>query len=245
MMKILLLLLTIKPAQAFSFFDRHAEGWHWYEVIQRQEEISEEDHDPQTPSEMIAQQKKELEDALHKAVISGSPQDVMSYINKQQALMNQSLRFAQAWQVAILTHPELDERVQHPTEQFSHDTYYKLKQDKRSQLISSLAQEYGLFFFFKGDCSYCHIFAPVVRGFAEVYGWKVLPISLDGGSLESFPNPQHDNGIVRELSVQHVPALIAVHPQSKRMIPLAYGVASFEEIERRVEILLTFEGENQ
>lgn len=245
MMKAILLLFMIESSQAFTFFDRHAEGWHWYEVIPHENDSVQDESVPQTPSEMIEQQKRELEQSLHKAVISGNPRDVMSYINKQQALMNQSLRFAQAWQVAILTHPELDERIQYPTEQFSHDTYYKLKQDKRSQLISTLAQEYGLFFFFKGNCSYCHVFAPVVKGFAEVYGWEVLPISLDGGSLESFPNPQHDNGIVRELGVQHVPALIAVHPQSKRMIPLAYGVASFEEIERRVEMLLTFEGENQ
>lgn len=244
MMKFLLFVFTIQSVHASTFFQRRAEGWHWYEMIQTENEADAEEQ-LSSPTALINQQKQELEESLYKAIISGQPKDVLEYIEKQKALMDQSTRFAHAWQVAILTHPDLDERVKHPTEQFSHDAYYKVQQQKRTDLIKSLSNEYGLFFFFKGDCPYCHTFAPVVRGFAEVYGWEVLPISIDGSTVEEFPHPQMDNGIVERLGIQNVPALIAIHPQTKKMIPLAYGVASLEEIERRVEALLTFGGPDQ
>lgn len=234
----------MNPAQAHTshFFERHAEGWHWYEVPQAPVEENQKEPIPLSSTDIITKQKKELEGALHQAVVSGNPRDVLAYLHKQKALMDQSSRFAQAWQVAILTQPQFDERVKHPTEQFAHDAHYTLQQDKRMTLIKSLSAEYGLFFFFKADCPYCHVFAPIVKGFAEVYAWEVLPISLDGSVLDEFPHPQPDNGISEKLGIQAAPALIAIHPQTKKMIPLAYGVASMEEIERRVESLLTFGG---
>lgn len=241
MIRFIILVFWIQSVQASTFFERRAEGWHWYESIPVKEEEGPEDQlTPLTPTDIINHQKRELEQSLHKAVISGNPMDVLTYIEEQRALMNQSTRFAQAWQVAILTHPEFDERVKYPTEQLSLDAQYKQQHETRMNLIKDLSKEYGLFFFFKGDCTYCHTFAPVVKGFAEIYGWEVLPISLDGSSLSEYPHPQSDNGIGESLGVQHVPALIAVHPQTRKMIPLAYGVASLDEIERRVETLLTF-----
>jgi conjugal transfer pilus assembly protein TraF len=86
-----------------------------------------------------------------------------------------------------------------------------------------LASEYGLFFFFRKNCSYCHHFAPIVKRFADKYNWSVLGISLDGGTLSEFPHAKRDNGISARLGITHVPALIALHPKTKKLIPLAYG----------------------
>lgn len=76
-----------------------------------------------------------------------------------------------------------------------------------------------------------------MKRFAEKYGWSVLAISLDGGKLPEFPGAQRDNGIAEHLKVTHVPALIALHPQTGQVIPLAYGMVSESEIEARVEVL--------
>jgi conjugal transfer pilus assembly protein TraF len=111
------------------------------------------------------------------------------------------------------------------------------KNKELTKRIQALAQEYGLFFFFKKECPYCHHFAPVVKHFAEKHGWSVLAISLDGGVLPEFPHARRDNGIASRLQVAHVPALIAVHPRSGQTIPLAYGLVSESEIENRVELL--------
>jgi conjugal transfer pilus assembly protein TraF len=112
----------------------------------------------------------------------------------------------------------------------------------RKAKLKALAQEYGLFYFFKGDCPYCHKFAPLVKNFAGEHGWDVLPISMDGGKIAEFPNAKLDNGIARKLNITTVPALIAIHPKTKKMIPLAYGMVSYKGMEERA--LLLMEGQD-
>lgn len=233
------MIFGVPQGMATSFYDKHQEGWHWYE--KRPEPLKEEEMTaPQlTPSQQIEVQKKALEAKLHKAVVSGNPRDVLAYIKEQKKLMDQSETFAKAWQVAILTHPEYDERVKNPQAQYARHGLYEEQQKVREKMIKGLSKEYGLFFFFKKDCHFCHGFAPIVEGFSRVYGWDVLPITLDGGSLPEFPNAKPDNGISKELGVTVTPALVAVHGRTGKMIPLAYGAVSLEEIERRVETLIT------
>jgi len=223
-----------------SFYDKHQEGWHWYEKRLDPKEEEEMTTPQVTPTQQIEDQKKALELKLHQAVVSGNPRDVLAYIKEQKRLMDQSERFSKAWNVAIQTHPEYDERVKNPQAQYARHGLYEEQQKVREKMIKGLSQEYGLFFFFKKDCHFCHQFAPIVEGFSRVYGWEVLPITLDGGVLPEFPHAKPDNGISKELGVNVTPALVAVHGRTGKMIPLAYGAVSLEEIERRVETLVTY-----
>jgi len=79
-----------------------------------------------------------------------------------------------------------------------------------------------------------------VKRFAQIYGWSVLAISLDGGSLPEFPHAKRNNGMAEQLQISHVPALIALHPKTGQLIPLASGLISESEIEQRIEILTKF-----
>lgn len=223
-----------------SFFDKHAEGWHWYNdplnEIQKPE-IRKQKKENQTPTQAIEQQRKELEQKLHIAIVAPTQENVMAYIVAQRALMDQSQRFSEAWQRVVMTTPSLDETLVHPVDQNARSLYYAQQKKDLSERIHSLAQEYGLFFFFRKNCPYCHRFAPIVKHFAGKYGWSVLAVALDGGTLPEFPHARRDNGISARLGITHVPALIALHPSSGKLIPLAYGMVSESEIERRVELL--------
>jgi len=136
-----------------------------------------------------------------------------------------------------ITTPSLDETLVHPVDQNARHLYYAAHHQDLEKQIKKLASEYGLFFFFRKNCAYCHHFAPIVKRFAQKYGWSVLPISLDGGTLPEFPNSKQNNGIAERLNIAHVPALIALHPKTGQLIPLAYGLVSESEIEQRVELL--------
>lgn len=151
--------------------------------------------------------------------------------------MDQSERFSEAWKEVVLKTPSLDETLVHPVDQNARHIYYRERHQDIAKRIKVLAQEYGLFFFFKGACDYCHHFAPIVKDFAKKHGWSVLAVSLDGGTLPEFPGARKDNGMAVRLQVSHVPALIAFHPSSGQMIPLAYGLISESEIEERIELL--------
>ncbi|MBL8677435.1 MAG: type-F conjugative transfer system pilin assembly protein TraF [Alphaproteobacteria bacterium] len=241
-------LLFCNTASAGAFFERRAEGWHWYESLSEslndskvEEKKPKTDPSPisphQTPTEKIEAQRKDIEQKLHAAIVEPTRENLIAYIIAQKVLMNQSQRFSESWQQVVMTTPALDETLIHPVDQNARHVYYSEKNKELTKHIKALSQEYGLFFFFKKACSYCHHFAPVVKHFAEKHGWFVLAISLDGGRLPEFPYARQDNGIAARLQVTHVPALIAVHPRSGQTIPLAYGLVSESEIERRVELL--------
>jgi conjugal transfer pilus assembly protein TraF len=234
-----------------AFFERHAEGWHWYEEIPRDSKIEERKKNSlkespsgrssssssPPPTEKIEAQRKELETKLHTAILQPSQENIITYILAQKALMDQSERFSEAWKQIVMKTPSLDETLIHPVDQNARHIYYQEKHQDITKRIKALAQEYGLFFFFKGTCAYCHHFAPIVKEFAKKHEWSVLAVSLDGGTLPEFPEARKDNGMAARLQVSHVPALIAFHPSSGQMIPLAYGLISESEIEERIELL--------
>lgn len=233
-----------------AFFGKRAEGWHWYE----ERELTEEEQPlkskelnaspPQTPTQAIEAQRKALEQKLHAAIVEPTRENLIAYIIAQKALMDQSQKFSESWQKVVMTTPALDETLVHPVDQNALHVYYEEKNKELTKRIKGLSQSYGLFFFFKGNCPYCHQFAPVVKHFAAKHGWSVLAVSLDGGTLPDFPRTRRNNGIAERFQVAHVPALIALHPGSGQTIPLAYGLVAESEIERRVELLTrTFHSE--
>ncbi len=237
-----------------AFFERRAEGWHWYQNPPSEDKIEEKKKQPDsvlpspTPTQQIAAQRKEIETKLHAAIVEPTRENLMAYIIAQKALMDQSQRFSESWQRVVMTTPALDETLIHPVDQNARHVYYQEHNQDITKRIKVLSQEYGLFFFFKKDCPYCHQFAPVVKHFAEKHGWSVLAVSLDGGTLPEFPHARRDNGIASRLQVAHVPALIALHSQSGQTIPLAYGLVSESEIEKRVELLtktISFKGDKK
>lgn len=247
-----IILGLFSPLQANpSFFEKHAEGWHWYESLQdgevdEQQKKNDLTPKPRTPTQEIESQRKALERKLHAAIIKPTQENIMAYLLLQKALMDQSEKFSNEWKKVVMMTPSLDETLIHPVDQNALPLYYAEQRHDLEKRIKGLSKEYGLFFFFRENCSYCHQFAPIVKRFSEKYGWSVLAISLDKGSigpsslnssLLEFPHAKRDNGIARRLGITHVPALIAIHPATKKLIPLAYGMVSEGEMEGRIDLL--------
>lgn len=229
-----------QETQPSSFFQKRSEGWHWYQDPRQRGKV-EEETGPSTktlsPTKQIETQRKELEKKLHTAIVEPTQENLIAYITTQKALMDQSQKFSEMWKQVVMTTPSLDETLQHPVDQNARHVYYAQQHQDLEKQIKKLAEDYGLFFFFRKNCGYCHHFAPIVKRFSQKYGWTVLAVSLDGGTLPEFPNAKQNNGIAERLQISHVPALIALHPKTGQLIPLAYGLVSESEIESRVELL--------
>lgn len=240
------------PHLSASFFERHAEGWHWYQDPPTSEKTTDPQRQkpglslakPLTASEAIKSQRQALEESLNEAIIHPTSENIEKYIVLQRRLLDQSGKFANEWQRVVMRHPELDESLQNPVDQNALQVLAAEKNKATASRMEALSREYGLFFFFKGECPYCHGVAPIVKNFAQKYDWDVLAISLDGGKLKEFPQARNDNGIARNIGIAHVPALMAIHPQTGALLPLAYGMISESEIERRVMLLTQPAGEH-
>ena len=256
LLKILLLaFLHIKAGLAASFFGEHARGWHWYETLPLVEEpeMPKETGAPErerippqlkTPTELIKAYREELESRLHAAWVNPTPQNVKLYQEMQKDLMDRSQLLATVWMQNVFQNPELDHTLVSPVNQQGRHLQIDLEKERTARTIQNLSQEYGLFFFFSGDCPYCHQFAPIVKRFAETYGWEVIAISVDGGALAEFPNAQSDNGLFEAWTrvssgLKVLPSLFAVNPKTKSTIPIAYGLTSLDEMENRIVTLVS------
>jgi len=245
--KLFLMVVSLHQAiYADPFFQDHARGWHWYE---RQEQapgdreqdvldsVEKTNPSPQSPTELIKSYRKELESRLHRAWVYPTPQNLRAYQEIQQDLMNRSKVFATVWMQNVYQHPELDHTLVYPVNQQARHIQNDLEKQQAHQTIQDLSKSYGLFFFFSSDCPYCHQFAPIVKRFAQTYGWEVVAISVDGGSIAEFPNAQVDNGVFEAWNVKALPSLFAVNPATKEAIPIAYGLTALDEMENRIMTL--------
>jgi len=227
-----------------GFFDQHAEGWHWYEVLPIEGTLEKDKKTASTKPEGFAKQKSptdvvkayrlELERRLNEAWIHPTPHTLKAYQEMQKDMTDRSKVFSDVWMRVIFENPSLDHTLVSPVNQKARHIQLDLEKEKVQKTIKGLSEEYGLFFFFSGGCEYCHAFAPIVKQFSETYGWEVLPISIDGGECEVFPEAILDNGLFEQWKVEVIPALFAVNPHTGHVIPIAHGMTSLDQMEVRI-----------
>jgi len=226
-----------------SFYEEKARGWFWYEDPVFQKEEKEEKEEKQTTAEKariyVEGVKKDLEDKKHIALAKPTSQNIYNYMTAQKKMMDRSELFSKKWLEVLFKNPnELDYTVKHPTMQAARHIAIDEKKKRLEAKIKALSETYGLFFFFAGNCSYCHGFAPIVKTFSEKYGWDVLAISLDGGSVKEFPDAKPNNGIAQNLQVKSLPTLMAVDPASGKVLILSVGMSAIDKIEERLDVLM-------
>ncbi len=231
-----------------GFFDQHAEGWHWYsqEPGPRIQEPGEEQpllnsqqqRKQKTSTELVKEYRQELERRLHQAWIHPTPHNLKTYQDMQKDMMSRSQRFSNTWMQVVYENPSLDHTLIAPVNQKARHVYLDEEKKHTLRTIKALSQSYGLFFFFSGDCPYCHQFATIVKKFSETYGWEVMPISQDGKPLEDFPDVQPDNGLFAAWQVEVLPSLYAVNPNTGHVLPIAFGLTSLDQMEERIMTLV-------
>ena len=225
-----------------GFFDRKAEGWHWYETKKEEKKEKEEQKQQSvslqiSPTQWVENQKKLLNESLNLALFQPSFENVKNYQILQKKMMDRSEIFSEMWQRVLFSTPSLDENTKFPITQVGRHAYLDIQRRKKSELIKKISKSYGLFFFFKGDCAYCHVFAPIVKQFSKKHNIEIIAISLDGGKVKEFPNSIQNNGAAQKLEIKAVPALIAVNPSTQKILPISYGVNSIEDLENRLLLL--------
>ena len=254
---VLVLILVSPCGQTSTFFEDHARGWHWYEALpipKQEKPVSEipvsEIQKPksekvqsavQDPSEILEKDKEKIKQQLAAALLEPTPQNLYAYMALQKQTMERAHHFAQVWQEVVLRYPELDDTLKFPTTQTGRHIFYAEEKQQLFQRIQSLKDTHGLYFFFRKNCPYCKAFAPIVKTFAEKYGWQVLSISLDGhldGEFsQEFKDVVKDNGMAQKLGVTRVPVLFVANPSQSTVLPIAHGLISEAEIEQRILLL--------
>lgn len=236
------------PAPKPPYFREREEGWFWYRDPLHETPVPTDIPPPpprgdaaetaSDPRERIARQREELERLQALAMLEPTRRNVAAYLDKHTALMEQSERFADTWQQVVWTSPQFDHTLRAPT---GNAAYVQADVDAEGldQRLSEASNRYGLLFFFRGRCPYCHQFAPVLRAFAQRYGFDIVAVSLDGGSLPEFPNPRSNEAAAAALKVESVPAVYIIEPSTRQVAATSFGFVGYSELAQRVDSALS------
>lgn len=238
------------------YYQTGAQGWFWYEQPPVQPKKPQPKpvvptavavpppvqvkpaEDPSDPLVQMKQVQEAIERAQARAVLDPTPANVQAFMVANAQAQAQAARFAETWQQVLWQTPQLDYRLVKPADDQAIHAFNDAKLAINEQFLREASQRYGLFFFFRSTCPYCHKLAPILRQFAATYGFHILPVSLDGKGLPEFPAFQTSQQIALELKVEAVPAIFLVEPNKRDIQPISYGFITWDELRTRIYTVL-------
>ena len=230
-------------------------GWHFY--CDRQEE---EPHhiEPvpappvpspgaaQSASERIEGMRKALEEARAEAILDPTPAKVTAYLRLQQETLQRAAAFSDAFRRTVWATPELDYTLRRPVGALAKQVWSDGRRQEREAALARLGERYGLIYLGHAGCAGCKVFGPLLRAFAQRHGLDVLAVSLTGEALEGWPEAVADNGRAARLGLGNapVPALVLFDTQTKRVLPVGFGVMAEDQMAERIYALTALEPGN-
>lgn len=230
----------LSAPQHQDFYTQHAQGWHWYHnptLNPKQPRRFNQAQIDAHPVAAMKAQRLQLTRALDRAILNPTQSNITRYMVLQQHITHQATDFSNGWVQVLIHKPQLDYGLKHPTSSLGRQIYLSQQTLKQTKTIKDFARHYGLFFFYRGDCPYCHHFAPILKAVSQTYHIQVLPITVGRGMLPQYPNSVMNHGQAEQLGVKVYPALFAVNLKTHAVTPLAYGLMSEEALERRIVLV--------
>ncbi|MCY4481185.1 MAG: conjugal transfer protein TraF [Rhodospirillales bacterium] len=227
-------------------------GWHFY--CDRQEDP------PQVPgaqpvpvppsgdaerpaTERIEAMRRRLEEARATAILDPSNANVTAYLRLQQETLQRAAAFSDAFRRTVWATPELDYTLRRPVGALAKQLWSDERRQARDAALASLGERYGLIYLGHAGCAGCRVFGPLLRAFAQRHGLDVLAVSLTGEALEGWPEAVPDNGRAQKLGLAGapVPAVVLFDTQTKRTLPVGFGVMAEDEMAMRIYALTALE----
>ncbi|MFJ5375138.1 type-F conjugative transfer system pilin assembly protein TraF [Pectobacterium versatile] len=228
----------VTPAPPFT-------GWQWYNEPVKKAPPPKPKPQPQTPqvipdfSKMTAlEQAKALKgytmEALNRAILYPSSENTATFLRWQNFWTERGSMFSQSFAVAQLKHPELDYNLQYPHYNSMAPYVQNRDQQQRQDAISQLAQQYGMFYFYRGSDPIDVQMAGVVADFARVNNIALIPVTVDGQVAPSVPNSRPDGGQSQGMNIRNFPALFLIEPKTRQFKALSYGFMTQDDLAKRI-----------
>ena len=235
---ILILVLLGTEAVAKDICEEQKLGWHFYcnKAEPENEKEAEDNGTTESAKEKLEQIKAELEELKAKAVIYPTEANIKNYITYQKAVLDRAEVFSNKWQKVVWQNPEVDYMVKKPASVVGNELVNEMKIADQNEILANLSERYGLFFFYKTSCSYCHKFSPILKVYSDINKVTVMPISMDEGILPEWPETTFNKGEAAKFGLMDkpVPALILFDSKEKRVIPVGFGLLTMDELTKRI-----------
>ncbi len=229
-------------------------GWHFYCDRAEEPERAEPATAPPPPSsgpaqsasERIGAMRKALEEARAEAILDPTSENVTVYLRLQQETLQRAAVFSDAFRRTVWATPELDYTLRRPVGALAKQVWSDGRRQARDAALARLGERYGLIYLGHAGCAGCKVFGPLLRAFARRHGLDVLAVSLTGEALEGWPEAVPDNGRASRLGLGNapVPALVLFDTQTKRVLPVGFGVLAENQMAERIYALTALEQGN-
>jgi conjugal transfer pilus assembly protein TraF len=241
-----------------NYFKRSKEGWFWHEEIPPPVAPPEPAKPEPKPEPPMSAQERDLvafkafqvafERSMQAATQNPSEANVARFLELYAQARRKASMFGDSAQALAVRMPWIDETFSggRPSAPSAMRAYDSIRMQDNDQLMLELAQTHGLYFFFRSNCAYCHVQAPLLRQFQSKYGFTVFAVSMDGSSLPQFPNAVRDNGLAASIAqtmgvpMQHfaTPAIVLARPSTREVVPVGFGVMNMDEIVERIAMVV-------
>ena len=225
-------------------------GWHFY--CDREEDPPEAEPAPlpappvadeRPATERVLELRKALEAARAEAILDPTPANVTAYLRLQQETLQRAAAFSDAFRRTVWATPELDYTLRRPVGALAKQVWSDGRRQARDAALARLGERYGLIYIGHAGCAGCKVFGPLLRAFAMRHGLDVLAVSLTGEALEGWPEAVADRGRAARLGLGNapVPALVLFDTETKRVLPVGFGVLAEDEMAERIFALTALE----
>ena len=225
-------------------------GWHFYcDREQDEQEVQPAPTPPRLPgdaqsaTERIEAMRRALEEARAEAILDPTREKVTAYLRLQQETLARAAAFSDAFRRTVWATPELDYTLRRPVGALAKQVWSDGRRQDRDAALARLGERYGLIYLGHAGCAGCKVFGPLLRAFAMRHGLDVLAVSLTGEALEGWPEAVADNGRAARLGLGDapVPALVLFDSETKRVLPVGFGVMAEDEMAERIFALTALE----
>ncbi len=241
---ITLLFISTTVSAESGWFDRHSEGWFWYETIQESEPESDTEPElsqPTTTKDLPLSTpwlRKNIGHYLDKAIDEPSKKNVSDYLYLDRLVKEKAERFARVGKQVIESDPMLDENVRRPISPAAAKIRDDIAFQARESVLKKIANWVGLVFYYQGGCRLCHLQAQTALLFNRHYAFELIPISTDGLIIPCLSESRIQRTLPPTLNIHAYPALFLMQPPNN-IVLLRQGVSSFTELsERIIEVAL-------
>ena len=212
-------------------------GWQWYnESHKRPDTENTATPPPSAPQdimEKLAMLQQATKRAMYEAILYPGVENFTRYFRLQNYWTQQAGLFSMSAKKAMLENPELDYNLQYSHYNGTVKNQLAADYAEQRQAISTLAQHYGVMFFYRGREAIDGQLVQVIKNFRETYGLSVIPVSVDGVINPMLPDSRTDQGQAEQLGVKFFPAMMLVNPKSGQVKPLSYGFISQDDLAKQ------------
>lgn len=178
---------------------------------------------------------------LDVAIFSPTEPNVLAYNEFKTQMLAASETFAAVTQRVIWNNPEIDYNSQRPAAGFAAVNAKEQTLNFEGDLLKQYAANYGILFFFRSDCAYCHEQVPILGELNYKYGFEILGVSMDNKPIKTVNKWVPDNGISMKVSegkgIKVTPSMYLVAKDKSHSLFLGAGLIALDEVGYRLRLL--------